>query len=284
MFVLLNVAIGGTLGGFVEPGLDQATLEVDYVAHCTITPGNAATRCNESTPAASAAPVITSTPPSAIAINLEYRYTLSATDADNDPLTLDVVTKPDWLDFDAPSGLLSGTPGGADMGDHDVVLSASGGGATTTQSFTIAVRKSDTPPFVVSPLQSSATSGNRYQYQLVADDADGDPLTIWVTSGPGWLSFEPVSGMLSGTPGAAYLGNNRVSFAVSDGSNTITSTLNIDVTAARSGSNDEAAADLGDDDPADGDGGGGGGFGLSMLLLPLLARQRRRPVETRSRT
>lgn len=49
MFILLNVAIGGTLGGAVDPTLTQATMEVDYVAHCTATTANAATRCNEST-------------------------------------------------------------------------------------------------------------------------------------------------------------------------------------------------------------------------------------------
>ncbi len=52
MFVLLNVAMGGNLGGAINPALNQATMEVDYVAHCTATTSNAATRCNESTPAA----------------------------------------------------------------------------------------------------------------------------------------------------------------------------------------------------------------------------------------
>ncbi len=50
MFVLLNVAIGGTLGGAVDPTMTQARMEVDYVAHCTPTNTNSATRCNESTP------------------------------------------------------------------------------------------------------------------------------------------------------------------------------------------------------------------------------------------
>ena len=52
MFVLLNVAIGGTLGGAVDPTMTQARMEVEYVAHCTATAANSATRCNESTPRA----------------------------------------------------------------------------------------------------------------------------------------------------------------------------------------------------------------------------------------
>ena len=52
MFVLLNLAIGGNLGGFVDPSLNLATMEVDYIAHCTTSESNNASRCNESTPAA----------------------------------------------------------------------------------------------------------------------------------------------------------------------------------------------------------------------------------------
>ncbi|WP_019616535.1 glycoside hydrolase family 16 protein [Psychromonas ossibalaenae] len=50
MFVLLNVAIGGMLGGSIDPALQKATMEVDYIAHCTATDENNAGYCNESTP------------------------------------------------------------------------------------------------------------------------------------------------------------------------------------------------------------------------------------------
>jgi beta-glucanase (GH16 family) len=45
MFVLLNVAIGGTLGGAIDSTLNSATLEVDYVAHCSATTANSLERC-----------------------------------------------------------------------------------------------------------------------------------------------------------------------------------------------------------------------------------------------
>lgn len=50
MFVLINVAMGGTLGGNIDDTLDTATMEVDYVAHCEKTTANALTSCNEETP------------------------------------------------------------------------------------------------------------------------------------------------------------------------------------------------------------------------------------------
>ncbi len=52
MFVLLNVAMGGNLGGNIDPTLETATMEVDYVAHCAKTDTNSFNRCNESTPTA----------------------------------------------------------------------------------------------------------------------------------------------------------------------------------------------------------------------------------------
>jgi len=48
MFVLLNVAMGGTLGGAIDSTLNSATLEVDYVAHCTASNANSLNRCVQS--------------------------------------------------------------------------------------------------------------------------------------------------------------------------------------------------------------------------------------------
>ncbi len=50
MFILLNVAMGGNLGGSIDNSLTKATLEVDYVAHCTATTANSVNSCDESTP------------------------------------------------------------------------------------------------------------------------------------------------------------------------------------------------------------------------------------------
>ncbi|MGK7294757.1 MAG: glycoside hydrolase family 16 protein [Candidatus Wenzhouxiangella sp. M2_3B_020] len=52
MFVLLNVAMGGNLGGEIDPELDTATMEVDYIAHCQQSQDSDASVCNESTPVA----------------------------------------------------------------------------------------------------------------------------------------------------------------------------------------------------------------------------------------
>jgi beta-glucanase (GH16 family) len=50
MFILLNVAMGGNLGGAIDPQLNTATMEVDYVAHCVQSNLNEFQQCNENTP------------------------------------------------------------------------------------------------------------------------------------------------------------------------------------------------------------------------------------------
>lgn len=50
MFILLNVAMGGNLGGTIDPQLNNATMEVDYVAHCVQSDVSEFQRCDENTP------------------------------------------------------------------------------------------------------------------------------------------------------------------------------------------------------------------------------------------
>ncbi|MGR5284330.1 glycoside hydrolase family 16 protein [Vibrio maritimus] len=49
MFVLLNVAMGGMLGGQIDPNLQLATMEVDYIAHCQLAESSDYEHCDETT-------------------------------------------------------------------------------------------------------------------------------------------------------------------------------------------------------------------------------------------
>ena len=147
MFVLLNVAMGGNLGGTIDSTLTSATLEVDYVAHCSSTNDNSLTRCNPSTsvaPQSQAAPVITSTAVTSVISGNAYEYTLTATH--ENPLTLSATVLPSWLMFDSDTGNLRGTPSAADAGLHQVTLTVSDGTESTTQSFVINVFPTGSTP------------------------------------------------------------------------------------------------------------------------------------------
>ena len=62
-------------------------------------------------------PVVSSDPLVQATVGAEYSYTLTATDSDGDSLTMSATSIPDWLSFTAGSGVLSGTPQEADIGD-----------------------------------------------------------------------------------------------------------------------------------------------------------------------
>jgi len=180
------------------------------------------------------APMISSTAMLTATVASPYSYTLMATDADQDTLTMSATTLPDWLSFDAATGILSGTPTVA--GDSAVVLAVTDGTDSVEQTFTItstAVVVVNAAPVINSTATLDATVGSAYSYTLVATDADQDSLTMSATTLPDWLSFDAATGILSGTPTVA--GDSAVVLAVNDGTDSVEQTFTIaavDATAA----------------------------------------------------
>ena len=110
---------------------------------------------------------------------------ISATDGNNDPLTLTINNKPNFATFtpanNGTAALLL-APGFSDAGVYQISIVASDGDATDTKSFTVTVSDVNRPPTVsAQPLGSSleATSPTGRQVTLTgtATDPDGDPVT-----------------------------------------------------------------------------------------------------------
>jgi len=97
------------------------------------------------------APVITSTEITSATVGSEYSYTLAATDADSDTLTMSaaIPTDSSWLSFDTTTGILSGTPVFDDIGAIEITLTVNDGTVDTTQVFTITVADAEV---VVTPV------------------------------------------------------------------------------------------------------------------------------------
>jgi len=87
------------------------------------------------------APVITSTGVTSATVGVVYSYTLAATDADNDTLTMSATIPGalSWLTFDAATGMLSGTPASGDIATTAITLTVSDGTDDTMQTFNITV-------------------------------------------------------------------------------------------------------------------------------------------------
>ncbi len=236
MFILLNVAMGGILGGAIDPTLTTATMEVDYVAHCSANSGNNVTSCNANTPMATV-PQISSNPVTQAVSNTSYTYRLIANDADGDNLTLSAPILPQWLSFNDSSGVLSGTPSAADIGSHSIVLSVTDGTTAVSQNFTVIVsapvvsQPQNSAPVVTSNAINSVEVGEIYTYKMEASDADGDNLFYSQQVAPNWLTFDTTAGVLSGSPSSSDVGSHAVELRVNDGRIAIRQNFNITVVA-----------------------------------------------------
>jgi uracil DNA glycosylase len=87
------------------------------------------------------AAVITSTGVTSATVGESYSYTLMATDADSDTLTMStsVPGALSWLTFDDSTGILSGTPASGDVAATEITLTVNDGTVDTMQTFTITV-------------------------------------------------------------------------------------------------------------------------------------------------
>ncbi len=169
------------------------------------------------------APVVkTASLPSAIEDTL-YQSRVYASDQDS-ALFGDVVhyrlLKPAWLVIDSATGIISGTPHVQNVFDTVAVLQAfDNRGGTAQQQYTIHVALVNHPPTIASSPLFIAHEDTLYQYQVVAHDPDtliGQVLSYALTQKPGWLSVS-ASGMVSGIPRGANVGDSTVTIKVSDG-------------------------------------------------------------------
>ncbi|WP_020477107.1 putative Ig domain-containing protein, partial [Catenovulum agarivorans] len=169
------------------------------------------------------APVITSTAVTTATEDQVYSYTFSATDVDSsDTLTLSAPTLPTWLNFDASSGILSGTASNDEVGSHSVVLAVTDGTESLQQSFTITVANTNDAPVITSIAVTTANEDQAYSYTFTASDVDSsDTLTLSAPTLPTWLSFDASTGALSGTATNDEVGSHAVVLAVTDGTETL---------------------------------------------------------------
>jgi len=176
-----------------------------------------------------AAPAFISIPKIGAAQDVAYEYNVQTDDPDlnhGDTMTISANAIPAWLtltDKGDGTALLSGTPGGSQLGEHTVTLVVTDSlGLSDTQSFTITVSEEDpSPNFTSSPI-THATEGVKYQYGIRADDPDlsrAEALTITAPVCPVWLLLTDNgdgTGVLQGTPNAVDIGEHAVQLVVTD--------------------------------------------------------------------
>ncbi len=134
---------------------------------------------------------------------------------------------PNWLSFNATTGVLSGTPANSQVGTVALRLTATDlAGATVLAAFNLVVANVNDAPVLSSALaDQSGRAGSAFSYTVPAgafSDVDvGDTLTYAAlqASGaalPSWLSFNAASRTFSGTPPAGQAGTVSVRVTATD--------------------------------------------------------------------
>lgn len=178
-------------------------------------------------------PTISGTPSDATLTDAPYSFQPSASDADGDPLTFSAQGLPGWLTLDASTGLLSGTPAQADIGETgQITLSVTDGLQTASlPPFTIqiggAALAARRIPGTAAPVISGSpvtaiVAGKAWSFTPTATDADSTSLVFSITNKPTWASFSKATGTLSGTPALTNVGTSgNIVISVSDGAHDV---------------------------------------------------------------
>jgi hypothetical protein len=170
--------------------------------------------------AANIAPTFHSVPRLTIPAGQPWVYLISADDTNGDPITLSMPTAPSGMTLDAGQRLVRWTPSVAQIGSHPLVLNvADGRGGSTAQSVTVeAVSNSNNhEPRIVSPPSAfRATVGERFAYDLKAEDDDNDPVEWTLIDAPHGASLDRRYGTMRWTPSIDQLGLQRFVVSAKD--------------------------------------------------------------------
>jgi Putative Ig domain/Multicopper oxidase len=183
------------------------------------------------------APTITSTALITATEDAPYTDTVSATDVDaGQSLSYSLVTAPAGMAINATSGAISWTPTNAQVGDNNVTVKVTDSSGTannsTTQDFIVAVTNTNDAPILNFIPAQNAVVGTAFNLNSVGSDIDvGDVLTYSITGNPSWLSINPTTGVLSGTPDAVASSTVTVTVTDTFGPVAASQNFNLDVTA-----------------------------------------------------
>lgn len=180
-------------------------------------------------------PVITSQSPPQAVQGLPFEYAVRAQDTAGEPLTFSLDVHPDGMSIDPATGVLRWTPAAGQVGDNPVTIAVSDNrGGTTTQTFTLPVvaAAANDPPQILSTPRTAIHLGGRYVYQVVAVDANADPLAFQLVSAPAGMTID-AAGLVTWEPLPAQVGGNAVGIRVDDGrSGVVVQNVTVDVVTA----------------------------------------------------
>ena len=144
----------------------------------------------------------------------------------NSPTSYSATNLPPGLTINTTNGIISGVPTKA--GSFNVTVNAIGSANTASATLTINISPAPSGPAITSSTSVTGRTGTFFSFQVLANGLSSTARAT-ATGLPTGLSIDNVSGLISGIP--TVDGSFAVVVTITDGSNTITQTLELTVTS-----------------------------------------------------
>lgn len=163
-------------------------------------------------------PVITSDPVTTGREGDIYAYKVTATDEDGDTLKYKLTVSPSGMSIHPTTGQIEWLVPqmAAASNPTAVTVSVSDGLAAVEQSFEIVVEAVNVAPIIYSTPVTTAAVGAAYQYDVEANDQDGDVVTYSLSVAPDGMTIDPASGLITWQPQAGQDGDQDVTVLATD--------------------------------------------------------------------
>src|SRR5687767_640845 len=169
--------------------------------------------------------------------------TLTATDADGQPLTFSLVTGPTYATVTTTSagtgtatGNINLAPGFTAAGTASATVRASDGSLNSDRTLSITVNNTNRAPVLTQPANMTVNEGATANQTITATDADGQAITFAKVSGPAYATVTTTTpgtgtgtGNINLAPGFADAGTASLVVSASDGALSDSKTLTITV-------------------------------------------------------
>ena len=163
------------------------------------------------------APVLAAVADTTIDEDKTVEVTLSATDAEDDPLTYSATSTKTEVTISISSDKLILTPQSGWNGEAHITASASDGNLQDSKTFKLTVSGVNDPPVIVNPINITINEDDSTTIKLFATDPEGDPITF--TSNPDTFSVQTFlsNDTLKIIPVANWNGTSEISVNATDG-------------------------------------------------------------------
>jgi VCBS repeat-containing protein len=159
-----------------------------------------------------------------------YTINYASSDDGQGKILWNLDTDATWLSINSTTGVLSGIPQNENVGIFFVNVTVHDGNDETYHNFSLTVNNTNDAPSITTFDVVNAVEDQFYSVDYDADDVDGDTLTWSISTSATWLSIDPQTGELSGTPTNLDVGFWGVTISCVDNNNgTDSQTFTIDV-------------------------------------------------------